>query len=128
MPDKSNPYRFTLSFNEHDLRHRRVVEILNQQGKSKSQFIVTAILHYIDCEKLPFDTSVQYQPLEGVADRIIQETAERVLRGLEEKWLTRAPTPRSREDTPARPAAPDSPPGVDRELLSAGMGAFRTRK
>ena len=44
MPDvKGNPYRFTLLFNQTDPRHRRTVEILNQQGKSKSQYIVTAL-------------------------------------------------------------------------------------
>ena len=44
MPDvKGNPYRFTLLFNQNDQRHRRAVEILNQQGKSKSQYIVTAL-------------------------------------------------------------------------------------
>ena len=58
MPDvKGNPYRFTLLFNQTDLRHRRAVEILNQQGKSKSQYIVTDILHYIDCNKLPVDST-----------------------------------------------------------------------
>ena len=58
MPDvKGNPYRFTLLFNQNDQRHRRAVEILNQQGKSKSQYIVTAILHYIDCNKLPVDST-----------------------------------------------------------------------
>ena len=37
MPDvKGNPYRFTLLFNQNDQRHRRAVEILNQQGKSKA--------------------------------------------------------------------------------------------
>lgn len=85
MPDvKGNPYRFTLLFNQTDPRHRRAVEILNQQGKSKSQYIVTAILHYIDCSKLPVDSTSEYQSLQSLDDRIIEQTAKRVLEGLEQ--------------------------------------------
>lgn len=125
MPDKSNPFRFTLSFNEHDRRHRQVVEILNQQSKSKSQYIVTAILHYIDCNKIPIDTSDQYKFLEGLADRIIRETAECVVKKLDGKQGPRTPTPSLRAASPA-PSTHDST--ADRELLSAGMGAFQSRK
>ena len=84
MPDvKGNPYRFTLLFNQTDPRHRRTVEILNQQGKSKSQYIVTAILHYIDCNKLPVDsTGKETCPLvtgfdkEFLIYRLIRERSE----------------------------------------------------
>ena len=125
MPDKSNPFRFTLLFNEHDRRHRQVVEILNQQGKSKSQYIVTAILHYIDCNKIPIDTSDQYRSLEGLADRIIRETAKCVIKKPEEKQSSRTPISAPRA-APLAPSTHDT--SADRDLLSAGIGAFQSRK
>ncbi len=129
MPDvKGNPYRFTLLFNQTDPRHRRAVEILNQQGKSKSQYIVTAILHYIDCNKLPVDSTDEYQFLQSLADRIIEQTAKRVLDGLE-KAVVRSSA------SPAIPIQPISQESVateeiseaERNLLASGLGSLRSR-
>ncbi len=129
MPDvKGNPYRFTLLFNQNDQRHRRAVEILNQQGKSKSQYIVTAILHYIDCNKLPVDSTDEYQFLQSLADRIIEQTAKRVLDGLE-KAVVRSSA------SPAIPIQPISQESVateeiseaERNLLASGLGSLRSR-
>lgn len=129
MPDvKGNPYRFTLLFNQTDPRHRRTVEILNQQGKSKSQYIVTAILHYIDCNKLPVDSTSEYQSLQSLADRIIEQTAKRVLDGLEKAAVRSSASP-------AIPIQPISQESVateeiseaERNLLASGLGSLRSR-
>ena len=39
-------FRFTLQFDKNDTEHQKVVEILNEKGKKKSQYIVQAILSY----------------------------------------------------------------------------------
>lgn len=44
---KKQKYRFTLQFDKNNVEHQKVVEILNNQGKKKSQYIVTAVLGYI---------------------------------------------------------------------------------
>ena len=43
---KKQKFRFTLQFDKHDTEHQKVVEILNEKGKKKSQYIVQAILSY----------------------------------------------------------------------------------
>lgn len=53
MASKKLPGRFTLQFNTADPHHRVVIDILNQQGRSKSQFITSAVLHYINCPETP---------------------------------------------------------------------------
>lgn len=128
MPDmKNNPYRFTLLFNRTDPRHRRAVEILNQQGKSKSQYIVTAILHYIDCNRLPVDSTSEYQSLQSLADRIIEQTAKRVLDGMEKIPARAAPMPpEATQQTVGVPNAPEISE-AERSLLASGLGSLRSR-
>lgn len=128
MPDaKNNPYRFTLLFNQTDPRHRRAVEILNQQGKSKSQYIVTAILHYIDCNRLPLDSTGEYQSLQSLADRVIEQTAKKVLDGLDRLPVRSvsmsAPTTRQ----PDGPPVPQEISDAERSLLASGLGSLRSR-
>lgn len=129
MPDvKGNPYRFTLLFNQTDPRHRRVVEILNQQGKSKSQYIVTAILHYIDCNKLPVDSTSEYQSLQSLADRIIEQTAKRVLDGLETAAVRSILAPAVPvQPGPRETAVPGEISEAERNLLASGLGSLRSR-
>lgn len=129
MPDvKGNPYRFTLLFNQTDPRHRRAVEILNQQGKSKSQYIVTAILHYIDCNRLPVDSTSEYQSLQSLADRIIEQTAKRVLDGLETATVKSIPAPAVPvQPGPRGTAVPEEISETERNLLASGLGSLRSR-
>lgn len=129
MPDvKGNPYRFTLLFNQTDPRHRRAVEILNQQGKSKSQYIVTAILHYIDCNRLPVDSTSEYQSLQSLADWIIEQTAKRVLDGLETAAVRNIPAPAVPvQPGPRETAVPEEISEAERNLLASGLGSLRSR-
>lgn len=130
MDAKSNPFRFTLLFNRNDARHQRAVEILNQQGKSKSQYIVTALLHYVDCTRQPVEQTASCNPTE-IADRIIRETAERVLAG-----ISRQPAAGRTTVSATVPQAPmtsfeveGSPQtDTDYDLLKGSLGAFRGRK
>ena len=44
MAEKKNHGRFCVQFNLSDPRHRQTVEILEQQGRRKAQFIVDMVL------------------------------------------------------------------------------------
>jgi len=127
MPDeKSNPYHFTLLFNQTAPHHRRAVEIVNQQGKS--QYIVTAILHYIDCNKLPVDSTGEYQSLQSLADRIIEQTAKRVLNSLEKSSIrsVSVTSPQPRQPVLELSLAPEISED-ERRLLASGLGSLRSR-
>lgn len=53
VAEKKDPCRFTVMFNRADPNHLRVVEVLNQQKHRKAQFIVNAVLHYLNCPETP---------------------------------------------------------------------------
>ena len=42
-------HRAVLQFNEYDFRHRKVLEILRERPRNKTQVVVNAILHYMSC-------------------------------------------------------------------------------
>lgn len=53
MADKKDPGKFTVRFNVCDPQHRAVIDLLNQQGRNKAQFLANAVLHYINCTETP---------------------------------------------------------------------------
>ncbi len=54
MDGKKNRERFSIKFNENDPAHATVIRLLEKQGAhSKAQFIVNAILHYVNCPEAP---------------------------------------------------------------------------
>ena len=53
MADKKDPGKFTIRFNISDPQHRAVIDLLDQQGRSKAQFLTNAVLHYINCTETP---------------------------------------------------------------------------
>lgn len=53
MDGKKAPGRFTLQFRTNDPHQRAVIDILNQQGRNKAQFLTSAVLHYISCSETP---------------------------------------------------------------------------
>lgn len=46
MDGKKDPGKFTVRFNLCDPQQRQAAELLNQQGRSKAQFIANAVLCY----------------------------------------------------------------------------------
>lgn len=46
MAAKKQPGRFTIQFNAADPQQRRVIELLNQQGRRKAAFLTSAVLYY----------------------------------------------------------------------------------
>lgn len=59
MEKKKNRERFSIKFNENDPAHEAVIKLLEKQGShSKAQFIVNAVLHYVNnAEKLGISMS-----------------------------------------------------------------------
>lgn len=54
MKEKKDRERFSIKFNENDPTHDAVIRLLEKQGPhSKAQFIVNAILHYVNCSETP---------------------------------------------------------------------------
>ena len=53
MTDKKDPGKFTIRFNICDPQHKAVIDLLNRQGRSKAQFLVSAVLHYINYKETP---------------------------------------------------------------------------
>ena len=53
MDGKKDPGRFTVRFNIADPRQREVVNLLNQQGRFKAQFLANAVQHYVHCNGAP---------------------------------------------------------------------------
>lgn len=93
MGEKKKPGRFTLQFNLEDPQQRTVSELLEQQGRHKAQFITSAVLLYVQCEKSP---------------AVDETTLEQMLFSILEKNPTFAATvsggPPSAKDSPTQAA------------------------
>lgn len=76
MAEKKDPGKFTLGLNMADPSHRQVIDILNQQGRRKAQFIVNAILHYLHCPEtpeIPQPAPVDSHVIEEIVLRILKQ-------------------------------------------------------
>lgn len=51
--EKKDPGKFTVRFNMTDPQQKAVIDLLNQQGRYKAQFLSSAILHYVHCPETP---------------------------------------------------------------------------
>lgn len=77
MSVKKDRERFSIKFNENDPSHDAVIRLLEQQGPHrKAQFIVNAVLHYINCEKTPDILSPQAIDRESI-EEIVMEILKR---------------------------------------------------
>ncbi len=75
MPDKNNPGKFTVQFSLADPCHRQTADILNGQGRRKAQFIVNAVMHYINCSETPNISQpvIDNSLIESIVRRIMEE-------------------------------------------------------
>lgn len=76
MAKKKEDNKFTIQFNPADPQHAQTIDILNQQGRRKAQFITNAVMHYLHCsntteipQAVPIDTST----IEAIVRRIMEE-------------------------------------------------------
>lgn len=88
--DKRNQGRFCIQFNTTDARHLQVIELLEAQGRRKSQFITEAVLHYANCTESP-DIQVRQDPA------LLRKTVEAIVREFMKKETT-APTNADQEE------------------------------
>ena len=83
MNGKKNRERFGIKFNENDPAHNAVIRLLEKQGPhSKAQFIVNAILHYINCQETPdiaFPQAVDRKAIEEIVIEILNRNGDRYL-------------------------------------------------
>lgn len=74
---KKDKYRFTLKFDKNDEEHQKVVAILNEKGNRKSQYIVSAVLNYINAsdKKVLSEADLDYIA-NSVSERIAGKSIE----------------------------------------------------
>lgn len=76
MAEKRDRYKFTIQFSPADPAHQQTVDILNQQGRRKAQFLVNAVMHYLHCSEtpeIPQATPINAEAIEIIVRRILQE-------------------------------------------------------
>lgn len=76
MPEKKEQNKFTIQFNPADPAHRQVIDILNQQGRRKAQFLVNAVQHYLHCPEtpdIPQAAPLDARSIEDIVRRILKE-------------------------------------------------------
>lgn len=130
--EKKDRGRFSIKFNENDPAHQMVIDILERQGsRKKAQFIVNAVLHYVNCTKVP-DISVFPVP----ADKEYIETIIRdILKNQEKdnKKVSANTTPQTLKKEEPSVIYKEAAVGEDTEtadeaalsLISATLTAFR---
>lgn len=81
MNEKKNRERFSIKFNENDPAHDAVIRLLEKQGPhSKAQFLVNAVLHYVNCQEAP-DISLAQTADRASIEKIVMEVLSRRDRG-----------------------------------------------
>jgi len=128
MLEKKDPGKFTVRFNIADPQQRQVIELLNQQGRYKAQFLTSAILHYVHCSETP--------DIRGVPP-VQSEEIERIVRTVLAQQPTASPQEPPRKSTevatpweePISPPPDDGRPAeeADREAIFKTLDAFRQK-
>ena len=76
MQNKISSTRFTIQFNKNDPKHLRVVDELNKQERyGKAQFIVDAVIYYLDhvvISKSKFSVHIDEKYIESIVNRMLQ--------------------------------------------------------
>lgn len=73
MKEKKDRERFSIKFNGNDPAHDAVIRLLEKQGPhSKAQFIVNAVLHYVNCSETP-DASLPRAVDRAAVEQIVAE-------------------------------------------------------
>lgn len=112
MPEKKGQNRFTIQFNPGDPAHQQVIELLNQQGRKKAQFIVNTVQHYLHCSETP--DIPQAAPIDTNAIEII------VRRILDEQDKSKSEPPAAKEKTTDKESKPSEHINFDETAEALG--------
>ena len=107
MGGKKDRERFSIKFNENDPAHDAVIRLLEKQGpRSKAQFLVNAVLHYINCPETPdiaIPQTIDRAAIEEIVAEIlgrkenVRQTEDKTEIKSETIWKQGAFKPRSEE-------------------------------
>ena len=113
MDGKKDPGKFTIRFNVADPRQREVVNLLNQQGRFKAQFLANAVQHYVHCNGAP-GTHEASSVDAGQIERIVRNV-------LAAQQVPQAGSPEKQTDSNQ-----DNPlHGTDRDAIFRTLEAFQ---
>lgn len=121
MGEKKDAFRFTVQFNAGDPSHQQVAAILNKQGRRKAQFLVNAVIHYINCPESPEAASapkIDRQTVEQLVREILSNMQPEAVPATEENMPADLPSAIASESIPFDAAAMLGEDGF-RSLLSS---------
>lgn len=124
MTDKKDPGKFTIRFNICDPQHKAVIDLLNRQGRSKAQFLVSAVLHYINCKETP-EVSVPVPNQAALEEMILAILAKN------QSYLKKQPEPKpstAQQDAAISAASEPMPPADGAELEQLSQNSHSLRK
>lgn len=107
---ESKSTRVALQFFPDDFRHREVLAILRKRPRSMTDFVVTAISHYVRCPYAEND-GLDRELVRSIVKEVLQEMAEHG-----ELSITPANS---------KGSSPDAPSNADLSDLSDVMDMFR---
>ncbi len=130
---KKDRERFSIKFNENDPAHDAVIRLLEKQGlRSKAQFLVNAVLHYINCPETPdiaIPQTVDRAAIEEIVAEIlsqkenVRQTEDKTEIKSETIWKQGAFKPEKKPDGEYPPKEMDQ---ATRALIADTMSAFRS--
>ena len=127
--EKKDPGKFTVRFNMADPQQRAVINLLNQQGRYKAQFLTSAILHYVQCSETPdirSTATVDSTEIERIVRHVLaqQQTAmpPALQQGGQELGATAAPWEEP-GDSPSGTSNPTE--DADKAAILQTLDAFR---
>ena len=118
MAEKKDPGKFTVRFNVADPQQRTVIELLNQQGRYKAQFLTSAILHYVHCSETP-----DIRGVPAVGSEEIESMIRKVL-AQQQNTSPQAPVQEIRSPAAHYKAPANQTEGADRDAIFKTLEAF----
>lgn len=113
MDGKKDPGKFTVRFNLCDPQQRQAAELLNQQGRSKAQFIANAVLHYASGQRsIPYESS-------AMDSEHLRRLVEDILAQHQGQGHEKMPA------IPAPPTDNDTLNDAERRVIFQTLGAFQ---
>ena len=116
---KKDPGKFTVRFNLADPQQREAAELLNRQGRSKAQFLTSAVLSYVKGKR-----AAPPHPSAGLSSSEV----ERIVMEILGRQQARVPS-NANEAAPVKTPNADCPGGLadtDMDSIRATLEAFHS--